>query len=160
MTDRYQGFVQSSLGQLLVKNLGLPDPVPLKRYAVGEPLVTGTVLTGGPAGRLAGSLPGLLDELDVTHAQTVDPEARYRALVLDATGLPDSSRLRACAVLRSADAQPGVLPPARRHRDAAGDGRRLRAGGPARTGGLHPLAGQGGRSRRHGPAGLRRRGAW
>jgi hypothetical protein len=25
---RYQGFVQSSLGQLLVKNLGLPDPVP------------------------------------------------------------------------------------------------------------------------------------
>src|SRR5687768_15578172 len=94
MTDRYQGFVQSSLGQLLVKNLGLPDPVPLKRYAAGEPLVTGTVLTGG-SGRLAESLPGLLDELDVTHAQTADPEARYRALVLDATGLTDSSRLGA-----------------------------------------------------------------
>ena len=94
MTDRYQGFVQSSLGQLLVKNLGLPDPVPLKRYADGEPLVTGTVLTGG-SGRLAESLPGLLDELDVTHAQTADPEARYRALVLDATGLTDSSRLGA-----------------------------------------------------------------
>ena len=96
MTDRYQGFVQSSLGQLLVKNLGLPDPVPLKRYADGEPLVTGTVLTGGPAGRpgrLAESLPGLLDELDVTHAQTADAEARYRALLLDATGLTDSSRL-------------------------------------------------------------------
>ena len=96
MTDRYQGFVQSSLGQLLVKNLGLPDPVPLKRYADGDPLVTGTVLTGGPAGRpgrLAASLPGLLDELDVTHSQTADPEARYRALVLDATGLTDSSRL-------------------------------------------------------------------
>ena len=94
MTDRYQGFVQSSLGQLLVKTLGLPDPVPLKRYAAGEPLVTGTVLTGG-SGRLAESLPGLLDELDVTHAQTADPEARYRALVLDATGLTDSSRLGA-----------------------------------------------------------------
>ena len=94
MTDRYQGFVQSSLGQLLVKNLGLPDPVPLKRYADGEPLVTGTVLTGG-SGRLAESLPGLLDVLDVTHAQTADPEARYRALVLDATGLTDSSRLGA-----------------------------------------------------------------
>jgi 3-oxoacyl-[acyl-carrier protein] reductase len=98
MTDRYQGFVQSSLGQLLVKNLGLPDPVPLRRYAAGEPLVTGTVLTGAPAGRggrLAESLPGLLDELDVTHAQTADAEARYRALVLDATGLTDSSRLGA-----------------------------------------------------------------
>ena len=94
MTDRYQGFVQSSLGQLLVKNLGLPDPVPLKRYADGEPLVTGTVLTGG-SGRLAESLPGLLDDLDVTHAQTADPEARYRALVLDATGITDSSRLGA-----------------------------------------------------------------
>src|SRR6476661_556343 len=96
MTDRYQGFVQSSLGQLLVKNLGLPDPVPLKRYADGDPLVTGTVLTGDPAGRpgrLAASLPGLLDELDVTHSQTADPEARYRALVLDATGLTDSSQL-------------------------------------------------------------------
>jgi 3-oxoacyl-[acyl-carrier protein] reductase len=94
MTDRYQGFVQSSLGQLLVKNLGLPDPVALKRYADGQPLVTGTVLTGG-SGRLAESLPGLLDELDVTHAQTPDPEARYRALVLDATGITDSSRLGA-----------------------------------------------------------------
>src|SRR4029077_5486545 len=27
MTDRYQDFVSSSLGQLLVKNLGLPNPV-------------------------------------------------------------------------------------------------------------------------------------
>ena len=29
MTDRYQDFVSSSLGQLLVKNLGLPNPVRL-----------------------------------------------------------------------------------------------------------------------------------
>ena len=72
MTDRYQGFVQSPIGKLLVKNLGLPAPVPLKRYTEGDPLVTGTVLTGGPAGRpgrLAESLPGLLDVLGVTHAQ-------------------------------------------------------------------------------------------
>src|SRR6478735_251714 len=117
MTDRYQGFVQSSLGQLLVKNLGLPDPVPLRRYAEGEPLVTGTVLTGGPAGRpgrLAESLPGLLDELDVTHAQTADPEARYRALVLDATGLTDSTQLGALRdffgpLMRSLDSCPRLV---------------------------------------------------
>ncbi len=57
MSDRYQGFVQSPIGKLLVKNLGLPAPVPLKRYAEGDPLVAGAVHTGGQ-GRLAESLPG------------------------------------------------------------------------------------------------------
>ena len=92
MSDRYQGFVQSSVGRLLVKNLGLPAPVPLHRYAEGDPLVTGTVLTGG-TGRLAESLPGLLDVLGATHTAHADPDARYRALVFDATGLTDSSAL-------------------------------------------------------------------
>ena len=32
MSDRYQAFTSSSLGQLLVKNLGLPDPPTLERY--------------------------------------------------------------------------------------------------------------------------------
>ncbi len=92
MTDRYQDFVQSPLGRFLAKNLGLPAPVPLARYAAGDPLVTGLVLTGG-TGRLAESLPGLLDVLDVTHSQVADPDARYRGLVLDATGITDSSDL-------------------------------------------------------------------
>ncbi len=92
MTDRYQDFVQSPIGRFLAKNLGLPAPVPLERYAAGDPLVTGTVLTGG-TGRLAESLPGLLDVLDVFHAQAADPDARYRGLVLDATGITDSSGL-------------------------------------------------------------------
>jgi len=92
VTDRYQGFVRSPVGRFLATNLRLPAPVPLDRYAAGDPLVTGTVLTGG-AGRLARSLPGLLDELDVSHAQVVDPDARYRGLVLDATGITDSSGL-------------------------------------------------------------------
>jgi 3-oxoacyl-[acyl-carrier protein] reductase len=92
VTDRYQDFVQSPIGRFLAKNLGLPAPVPLDRYAAGDPLVTGTVLTGG-TGRLAGSLPGLLDQLEVVHSQTADPDARYRGLVLDATGITDSSGL-------------------------------------------------------------------
>ena len=92
MTDRYQGFVQSPIGRLLVQHLGLPAPVRLQRYADGDPLVSGTVLTGG-SGRLAGSLPGLLDELGATHSHQVNPDTRYRALVLDATGLTDSSQL-------------------------------------------------------------------
>ena len=92
MTDRYQDFVQSPIGRFLAKNLGLPAPVPLDRYAAGDPLVTGTVLTGG-TGRLAESLPGLLDQLEMVHSDTADPGARYRGLVLDATGITDSSGL-------------------------------------------------------------------
>ncbi len=92
MTDRYQAFTQSAIGKLLVRNLGLPSPVPLLRYTEGDPLVTGTVLTGG-RGRLAESLPGLLDALDVSHSQTPDPDARYRGLVLDATGITDPAGL-------------------------------------------------------------------
>jgi 3-oxoacyl-[acyl-carrier protein] reductase len=113
MTDRYQDFVQSPIGSFLAKNLGLPAPVPLLRYSAEEPLVTGTVLTGG-TGRLAESLPALLDELGVTHAAQSDADARYRALVFDATGLTDSTELGALRdffgpLMRSLDRCPRLL---------------------------------------------------
>ena len=95
MTDRYQGFVQSPIGQLLVKNLGLPAPVPLERYAEGDPLVNGhrAHRRRRPAGE---SLPGLLDASahPAAHGPPT-PAARYRGLVFDATGLTDSSQLGA-----------------------------------------------------------------
>ena len=68
MSDRYQGFTQTPVGKLLVKNLGLPNPTKLDRYAEGAPLVDGTVLVGG-RGRLAESLPGLLDLLGIASTQ-------------------------------------------------------------------------------------------
>ncbi|MBF4765942.1 3-oxoacyl-ACP reductase [Nocardioides islandensis] len=113
MTDRYQDFVQSPIGRFLAKNLGLPAPVPLLRYAAGDPLVTGTVLTGG-TGRLAESLPGLLDRLDVFGSRAADPESRYRGLVFDATGLTDSSQLGALRdffgpLMRSLEACPRLV---------------------------------------------------
>ena len=67
MTDKYQGFVSSPIGKLLVKNLGLPNPTKLDRYKAGDPLVNGTVLVGG-RGRLIESLPGLLDVLGIAVA--------------------------------------------------------------------------------------------
>ena len=64
MSDRYQGFTTTPIGKLLVKNLGLPNPTKLERYVEGAPLVDGTVLVGG-RGRLAESLPGMLDLLGI-----------------------------------------------------------------------------------------------
>jgi 3-oxoacyl-[acyl-carrier protein] reductase len=92
MSDRYQDFASSSIGRLLVKNLGLPNPVPLDRYVAGSPLVAGTVALGG-AGRLAGELPEVLDSLGVETTTSPDPEVRYRGLVLDATGLTGPGQL-------------------------------------------------------------------
>ena len=113
MSDRYQGFTTTPVGRLLVKNLGLPAPVRLERYADGDPLVQGTVLVGG-RGRLAESLPGLLAELDVTTATTAADGARFKGLVFDATGLTGSEQLHALRdfvtpVLRSLESCPRVV---------------------------------------------------
>ena len=92
MSDRYQGFTQTPVGKLLVKNLGLPNPTRLERYTEGAPLVDGTVLVGG-RGRLAESLPGLLDVLGIASTAARDDATKYKGLVFDATGLQASSDL-------------------------------------------------------------------
>ncbi|MGA8245792.1 MAG: 3-oxoacyl-ACP reductase [Nocardioides sp.] len=92
MTDRYQDFVSSPLGRLMVKNLGLPNPVPLDRYVAGSPLVDGTVVVGGE-GRLVGSLPRVLEALDIATVVTTEAGTRYQGLVFDATGITDPTRL-------------------------------------------------------------------
>src|SRR4051794_13367905 len=116
MSDRYQAFTSSSVGQLLVKNLGLPDPPRLERYAEGDPLVKGTVALGG-RGRLAESLPALLDALGVASSVVPGRPAegeKLKALVFDATGLTDSSQLGALQEffspkLRSLENNPRVV---------------------------------------------------
>jgi 3-oxoacyl-[acyl-carrier protein] reductase len=116
MSDRYQAFTSSTLGQLLVKNLGLPDPPTLERYTEGDPLVQGTVAVGG-TGRLAESLPGLLDSLGIASAVVPGQPAegdKFKGLVLDATGITDSSQLGALREffspkLRSLETNPRVV---------------------------------------------------
>jgi 3-oxoacyl-[acyl-carrier protein] reductase len=86
MSDRYQSFTASPLGRLLVKNLGLPDPVTLDRWTEGGPLVDGIVVTGG-TGRLVDPVVASLDALGIAHTpETADGE-RYKGLVFDATGI-------------------------------------------------------------------------
>jgi 3-oxoacyl-[acyl-carrier protein] reductase len=96
MSDRYQSLIRTPVGQLLAKNLGLPNPVPLERYHVGDPLVDGTVVVGG-SGRLDKSVTAALDDLGIANVAPpstgVDAAQKYKGLVFDATGITSSDRL-------------------------------------------------------------------
>ena len=96
MSDRYSTLIRTPVGQLLAKNLGLPNPVPLERWTEGAPLVDGTVVLGG-AGRLEKSLVAALDDLGVAHLTGACPvaegEQKYKGLVFDATGITASDQL-------------------------------------------------------------------
>ena len=113
MSDKYQSFTQSTIGKFLVKNLGLPSPAKLERYAAGDPLVKGTVLVGG-RGRLAESLGDLLGRLDIDSTDARADGATYKRLVFDATGLTSVDQLVALQefftpVLRSLETCPRVI---------------------------------------------------
>jgi 3-oxoacyl-[acyl-carrier protein] reductase len=114
--DRYTQLVNTPLGRLVARNVGLPSPVPLQRFTPGAPVIEGRVLLGAaPGGRLALALARVLAQIgaeaatplrDDLRAAAADagldaapwtPEAargqRYKALVFDATGIADSSQL-------------------------------------------------------------------
>ena len=96
MADRYASFANSGMGRGVVRRLGLPDPPRLRRYRPGDPLTNGPVLLGAaPGGRLAGPVGKLLESIGVETMETADDQVRYAALVLDATGITDSTGLRA-----------------------------------------------------------------
>jgi len=92
MSDRYQSLIHTPVGQMLAKNLGLPNPVDLERYELGDPLVSGTVVVGG-AGRLGDHLTLALDDLGISSVGDVEPDQRYKGLVFDATGITSSDQL-------------------------------------------------------------------
>ncbi len=92
MTTRYQSLISTPVGQMLAKNLGLPNPVKLERYEEGAPLVSGTVLVGGD-GRLSSTVVGVLDDLSIANVDTATPDERYKGLVFDATGIDSSAGL-------------------------------------------------------------------
>ncbi len=92
MSNRYQSLIDTPVGQLLAKNLGLPNPVKLERYEEGAPLVSGTVALGG-TGRLGSGLVATLDDLGVAHVSDTAADQQYKALVFDATGITSSADL-------------------------------------------------------------------
>jgi 3-oxoacyl-[acyl-carrier protein] reductase len=106
MTDTYLNLVNSGVTKKVAKQLGLPQPAPLRRYEPGQPLVSGAVLVlgrGAESDALSGLLAGDWD-LDVHRHAT--PGTRYAAVVLALTELthPDQLAepvLAAGAVLKS-----------------------------------------------------------
>jgi 3-oxoacyl-[acyl-carrier protein] reductase len=94
MSDRYQFLAHTPVGRLLVKNLGLPDPVRLERYRDGQPLVEGVVLVGSaPGGRLHASISESLAGLGIAEVETAGEGQRFKGLVFDASGITSTADL-------------------------------------------------------------------
>jgi 3-oxoacyl-[acyl-carrier protein] reductase len=65
MADRYQTFTESPPGRFITKRLGMPQPMVLRRYEPGQPLLEGPALLGAASGgRLTGSLAQVLKAED------------------------------------------------------------------------------------------------
>jgi 3-oxoacyl-[acyl-carrier protein] reductase len=117
MTDTYTKLANSPIGKLITNQVGLPRPTILERWSPGDATVGGRVLLGAaPGGRLAGDVATVLasfgatvstelrDDLRSAAAAAgldaavwnaeVPGDARFKALVFDATGITDSTQLR------------------------------------------------------------------
>ena len=121
MTDRYAQLVNTPIGKLVTKQIGLPQPPRLERYEPGDPVIAGPVLLGAAGGtgpsRLVGPVAKILKAIDAEVLTAMDqdlrtaaaeakldagvfnPEAapedqRFKALVFDATGIESSDELQ------------------------------------------------------------------
>ena len=57
MADRYQQLVNTPIGRIVSKQVGLPAPTALERYEPGQPVIKGPVLLGAAAGLDARAAP-------------------------------------------------------------------------------------------------------
>src|SRR5579875_2854353 len=117
MPDVYQQLVNTPIGKLVSKQIGLPQPPRLERFQAGQPVISGPVLFGAaPGGRLAKAVTKVLAAVEAEVLTPMDedvraaaaqskleagiwnPEAaaedqRFKALVFDATGISSSDEL-------------------------------------------------------------------
>jgi 3-oxoacyl-[acyl-carrier protein] reductase len=118
MSDRYQQLINTPIGRIVSKQVGLPSPVELDRHEPGRPVIDGPVLLGaGGDGRLSQATARVLAAIGASvrtpldegvrraaadaglHAGVWNPDAavdedRFKALVFDASGIASSDRLR------------------------------------------------------------------
>ena len=97
-TDRYQSLANSGLGGAVAKRLGLPAPPVLERHEPGKPVVSAPVALGSArGGRVIEEARKVMRSLDAHLAEGTpagDGQGDLAALVFDATGIGDSTRLR------------------------------------------------------------------
>jgi 3-oxoacyl-[acyl-carrier protein] reductase len=99
MSDRYQQLVNTPVGKIVSKQIGLPSPVKLERYEPGQDVISGPVLLGGTGsdgGRLTGAVAGVLTTLgaEVWAPETGPTDLTFKAIVFDATGIASSDELQ------------------------------------------------------------------
>ncbi|MDO4441830.1 MAG: 3-oxoacyl-ACP reductase [Moraxella sp.] len=104
MSDRYGELVQSSLGKKVAKNLGLPLPIKLDRYEVGQPVIRGEValaVASGDDTSVADVLTDVLAKLDAKittqqglDAKLSDENARFKVAIFDAINIKDTDGLK------------------------------------------------------------------
>jgi 3-oxoacyl-[acyl-carrier protein] reductase len=94
--DLLTQVVNSAPGSFLAKQLGIPQPEPLRRYGPGEPALTGSLLIGGE-GRVVEPLrSALADDYELVHDNIGGRWAdSFGGLVFDATGITDPQGLTA-----------------------------------------------------------------
>jgi 3-oxoacyl-[acyl-carrier protein] reductase len=96
MADRYQQLVNTPIGRIVTKQVGLPAPSKLERYETGEPVISGPVLLGAArGGRLSEAAENVLREADAEVFSGIPgADETFKALVFDATGIKSSEQLR------------------------------------------------------------------
>ena len=93
MSDRYQDLAHNPVGKFLVKNLGLPNPPYLDRYAGGA-LVKGSVLTGSAtSGPVSKAVTAALKAYGIDSTGVRADGKKYKGLVFDATGIDSAAGL-------------------------------------------------------------------
>ena len=95
MSDRYQQLVNTPIGRIVTKQVGLPQPVALERYEPGQPVIDGPVLLGAaPGGRLRTPAEAVLKSVGAEVVGQESGAEDFKALVFDASGIGDSAALR------------------------------------------------------------------
>jgi 3-oxoacyl-[acyl-carrier protein] reductase len=94
-TDRYQQLTALPPGRFIAKRLGLPESRPLRRYEPGQPALAGPAVIGGD-GRMGETVTATLAALgaEIRHVLP-DEDVQSGALVFDATGIAESTGLKA-----------------------------------------------------------------
>ena len=115
MSDQYQAFAKSTIGKLVIKNLGLPSPTLLDRFVSATPVVQGAVLFGAAStSSLSSSIAQVLANvhanayagnnaelqqaaakvgLNLSAFNEGDKESKFKVVIFDASGIENSEQL-------------------------------------------------------------------